>query len=82
MHDVAPALEINPGHSRHCTPPTPAVYQATKPEYVFEDPDVNRTFMYPVDDVTGRGKVEPLNGLPGSSVIDEQDDDAHEYTCT
>ncbi len=58
------------------------MYQATKPEYVFEDPDVNRTLMYPVDDVTGPGKVEPLNGLPGSSVIDEQDDDAHEYTRT
>ncbi len=48
-----------------------------------DDPSVvNRTHMYPVDDVTGPGTVEPLNGLPGSSVIDEQDDDEHEYTLT
>ena len=44
--------------------------------------DVNRTFMYPVGDDTGLGKLEPLKGLPASSVVDEHDDDEHEYTCT
>ncbi len=57
-------------------------YAATKPEYVDDPSVVNRTRMYPADDVTGPGTVEPLNGLPGSSVINEQDDDAHEYTLT
>jgi hypothetical protein len=38
--------------------------------------------MYPVEDVTGPGKVEPLNGLPGSSVADKYDKDWHEYTRT
>ncbi len=49
---------------------------------MLEDPDVNRTRMYPVDDVTGPGTVEPLKGLPGSSVVEEHDDDEHEYTRT
>ncbi len=88
VHDVAPALEINPGQSRHRPAPTPlvylVVYEATKPEDVDNPSDVNRTLMCPVDDVTGPGTVEPLNGLPGSSVkvVDEHDDDEHEYTLT
>ena len=70
------------GHTRHSAPLPPAVYEALNPEYVYTEPDVNRTFMYPVDAVTGPGTVEPLNGLPGSSVMDEHDDDWQEYTRT
>ena len=44
--------------------------------------DVKRTRMYPVEDTTGPGTVEPLKGLPGNSVIEEHDDDVHAYTRT
>jgi hypothetical protein len=75
--------DIPVGQTRHCTPPPVEFeYEATNPEYVLDEPDVNRTYMYPVDAVTGPGTVEPLNGLPGSSVVDEHDDDWHEYTRT
>ena len=57
-------------------------YDATNPEYVYDELDVNLTYMYPVEADTGPGTVEPLKGLPGSSVMDEHDDDEHEYTRT
>ncbi len=57
-------------------------YDATNPEYVLDEPDVNCIYMYPVDTVTGPGTVEPLNGLPGTSAADEHDDDWQEYTRT
>ena len=84
VHLLAPpSLEyVRAGQTRHCDPSSPSVYEATNPEYVLDEPDVNRTYMYPVDAVTGPGTVEPLNGLPGSSVVDEHDDDWHEYTRT
>eukprot|EP00291_Cryptomonas_curvata_P002681 CAMPEP_0172186438 /NCGR_PEP_ID=MMETSP1050-20130122/20760_1 /TAXON_ID=233186 /ORGANISM="Cryptomonas curvata, Strain CCAP979/52" /LENGTH=68 /DNA_ID=CAMNT_0012860605 /DNA_START=408 /DNA_END=614 /DNA_ORIENTATION=+ len=56
-------------------------YEATNPAYLFEESDVKCTNMTPDAD-TGPGTVEPLNGLPGSSVMDEHDDDWHEYTRT
>ncbi len=83
VHDEG--VEINPGQSKHCTPLPrllAAEYEAMNPLRVDDPSDVNRTLMYPVDDVTGSGKVEPLNGLPGSSVIEEHDNDWHEYTRT
>ena len=49
---------------------------------MYDEPDVNCIYMYPVDAVTGPGTVEPLNGLPDSSVMDEHDDDWQEYTRT
>jgi hypothetical protein len=47
---------------------TKELYEATNPEYVIDPSVVNVTYMYPVGDTTGLGTVEPLKGLPGSSV--------------
>jgi hypothetical protein len=74
------------GQPRHCQLTLAAEYEATNPlaDDVDDPSDVKYIIMYPVDDVTvtGSGKVQPLNGLPGSSVIDEHDNDWHEYTRT
>ena len=46
-----------------------------------EESDVNRIRIYPVDAETGEGNVKPLKGLPSNAVLDEHDEDVHEYTC-
>ena len=95
LHCEEPAAEdVFTGQSKHwpntaASPPADGAglgvrdeYEATNPSYLFDPSDVKRTIMYPVDDDKGLGSDEPLKGLPGSSVLEEQDDDKHEYTRT
>ena len=85
MHSDEPAPDDFPAgqlvHEELPTP-TPATYEAAKPEEVDDPSDLNRTCIYPVTDITGPGSAEPEKGLPDNAVVDEQDDVSHENTDT
>lgn len=59
-------------------------YEAVKREVPDSHLDKNEIIMYPVDDETGPGTVQPLKGLPGSVESDMlgHPGDEHEDTFT